>query len=266
MLYHRASIYAFTPLFGSRLLMKITRSSNYIASIERQLQEYRTLVHSSAEQNCSNLSRWQHWQFDRLATTHQLTEGSADYLACRFVFDEIYSGSGLSPMLGEIDRLLRVAAKLFPHQLMAFVDQALALTLLSARLDHTLVGIHFDELGYQQITPTSYQHAFFLSQQLEARLLQVEQTQALTAEIDKLLNSHLINGLFKVSRKPAYAAKLRALYDFIDRGLKVMRPIKPAAGLIDRMALVERDYWSRINQLPSSSEIDPEPVTRLAGA
>jgi hypothetical protein len=183
----------------------------------------------------------QKWQAGRLTRTH------ADFLkderyeaVTRFFLTDLYGGLDLNELAREIERALPVATRLLPDSVMRTSAVALELNALTGELDEAVAAMLFETLGHREATEQSILEAYNACQQHEARYHQLDLLAELGKGLDRYVRSRVIYATFRIAHRPARMAGLGGLYDFLDRGFEVMRPMGSAQDFISLFISRER--------------------------
>lgn len=183
----------------------------------------------------------------RLATlrqcqTNRLRRTHADLLAqpklnpaLEFILNDIYNAQDLLPVAKEIQRALSLALKLLPNSVMNTSADALETAVLTQELDEALV----EQLGNKLDTPLSDNDYIVGYQQLgceKERTRQLELVATFGTSLEKYVRSRLLQGTFKVVKKPAHKAGFSHLYSFMEHCFAVMKPVPNAEALLRQLA------------------------------
>ena len=192
------------------------------------------------------LARLRAFQRGRLLHTHrdlfadeQLREG------LEFLLDDIYGGRELAPVAREIRRALPKAMRLLPERVMATSASALEAAILTQELDEALVDILGERLD-EPLEIAEYTDAYRVAGGEPARRRQLILVAALGHHIDRYVRSRAIQVTFRLVRRPAHAAGFANLYDFMDRGFRVMKPVPSVGRLLERVAARETVILDRV--------------------
>ena len=142
---------------------------------------------------------------------------------------------------------LNKAFKILPEKVMTTSTYALEFNALSAELDEAMTCFLFNEMGVVEITFEAYTEAFREAVDISLRHRQAALAKMLAQGLDKYVRSRLVYGTFKMVKRPAVKAGIGELYNFMDKGFDVMRPLGSAKKLIDaivdeEVAIVDRIY------------------------
>ena len=195
---------------------------------------------------CRRLARLQTWQIERLRRSHHDLIARPDAQAgVEFLFNDVYGGRDLQPVARDIRRALPKALKLLPDRVMATSASALEAAILTQELDEELVDI-LDERLDSPLDMSAYADAYRTQQQAAVRERQLLLVSELGTHIDRYIRSRMIQAGFRLARRPAHAAGVASLYDFLDRGFAAMRPLPSIAALLAALSERERAIMARL--------------------
>lgn len=189
----------------------------------------------------------QKWQAERLTRTHSDFLEDERYAAVtRFFLTDLYGGLDLNELAREIERALPVATRLLPDSVMRTSAVALELNALTGELDEAVAAMHFETLGHAVLTEATVVEAYRACQQHDARMRQLDLLAELGKGLDRYVRSRVIYATFRIAHRPAKMAGLGGLYDFLDRGFEVMRPMGSAQDFINLFISRERAILDNI--------------------
>ena len=185
-------------------------------------------------------------QADRLTGTHQhLLDCPRSAPAVQFLLDEVYSGKDLRPVAHDIRRATRKAMGLLPASVMATSAAVMEATLITQQLDEALTDLMGDALDRPPDLLLYSDGYRSLGRQTDR-----EKQLALIAElghgIDRYVKSRMIQTTFRMVRKPAHAAGFSNLYDFLEQGFGVLKPVPSVGELLAGVADREADIMARL--------------------
>lgn len=178
-------------------------------------------------------------QADRLTSTHHhLLACPQRAPAIQFLLDEVYSGKDLRPVAHDIRRATRKAMGLLPESVMATSAAVMEATLLTQELDEALTALLGDALDR-----APDQGLWIQGYRALGRPADRERQLTLIAElghgVDRYVRSRLIQTTFRMVRKPVHAAGFSNLYDFLDQGFSVLKPVPSVGQLLEEVAEAE---------------------------
>jgi len=232
-------------------MAKRDKKSGAIAQkMEEELTRYRRLRQHDASQPKfkEHVYALQEWQSKRLQKTHDALLQDERYQdATLFFLEDIYGGIDLTELSHQIERVMNKAFRVLPEKVMATSTYALEFNALSAELDEAMACFLFNEMGVTDITFDAYIEAFREAVDISSRHRQAALAKMLAQGLDKYVRSRLVYGTFKMVKRPAVKAGIGELYNFMDKGFDVMRPLGSAKELIDtivneEVAIVDRIY------------------------
>lgn len=214
-----------------------------------ELERYYNLRQHDASQieYKNNFIALQKWQAQRLKTTHSsLLNNPVTRDATEFFLTDIYGGIDLTDLARDVERVLFKALRVLPEKVMETSALAMELNALTADLDERVTDILFYDYKVSAITDEAYCEAFRQACDKSLRQHQAQMMAQLGRGLDKYVRSRLVFGAYKLARKPAENAGLRALTGFLDRGFKVMRPMESTEKLMCAIVDVETELFDRI--------------------
>ena len=192
------------------------------------------------------LQRLQTWQSERLYQSHRdILEQPETAPAVEFLFTDVYGGRDLKPVAENIRRALPKALKLLPDRVMLTSATVLETAVLTQELDEHLAAILQAQLD-QPLTAEVYAAAYRSQGREAERARQLTLVAEIGAQIDRYVRSRMIQTTFRMVRRPAHAAGLGSLYDFLDHGFRAMRPLRSVDGLLRQLAAREQLIMQRL--------------------
>jgi hypothetical protein len=186
----------------------------------------------------------QEFQVRRLQHTHAALIADPEFRdATELFLEDIYGGIDLSQMAGEIERALPLAVRLLPESVLHVSAVACEAMVLTQELDERMVDAIFVDGG--ELTLDNYIAAFRATEP-EQRYRQMELVRELGHGLDRYVRSRLIFMTFRLASGAAHRYGLGTLYDFLDRGFRVLRPMKSAHDIFDRICNAEEEIIARI--------------------
>ncbi|MGB4343788.1 MAG: hypothetical protein WBJ03_09245 [Moraxellaceae bacterium] len=183
----------------------------------------------------------QKWLAGRLTRTH------ADFLedpryreVTQFFLSDLYGGLDLTELAREVERALPIATRLLPDSVMRTSAVALELNAITGELDEALTTMLFETMGVTDITEAAVIEAYRACDYQAARHHQLDLLAELGGGLDRYVRSRVIYATFKIAHRPAKMAGLGGLYDFLDRGFAVMRPMGSAQDFLNQFIGKER--------------------------
>jgi hypothetical protein len=195
----------------------------------------------------------QKWQTERLKKSHAHLLTDERYQAVtNFFLTDMYGGLDLSSLASEIERALPATLRLLPDSVMRTAATALELNALTGELDELTASMLFETMKVTEITDEAMTEAYQRAGNRAMRERQMVLARELGAGLDKYVRSRVIYATFKIASKPLHMAGLGVLYDFLDRGFAVMRPMGSAEEFLDLFihkeeSIMENLYAGRPN-------------------
>ncbi len=156
--------------------------------------------------------------------------------ASRFFLDELYGPTDFTQRDHQFARVVPALVKLFPQQIVDTVGALAALHALSEALD-TQMGLHLASMPATAsvavpLTRDSYVRAWQATGRVADRAEQIRLTVSVASQLDRLTRNLLIRKSLQLMRRPAQAAGLADLQQFLERGFATFRAMKGAAEFI----------------------------------
>lgn len=185
----------------------------------------------------------QEWQIARLLATHQaLMQQAATQRAAEFLFYQVYGGAQLVAVAKNIQRAANKAMALLPQTVMHTAAVALEAAVLTQQLDEALTRT----LAHTPITPESYAQAYTTSSTPLQRQRQLTLIKEAATLIDRYVRRRVLISSFKIMRRPAYAAKLNPLYDFLDEGFSSLGGLASVTPVVTQLVTTENQICERL--------------------
>lgn len=196
----------------------------------------------------ARLHRIQAWQARRLQHTHAaIIADPRLHDAAELFLSDIYGGIDLMPMATEIERALPLAVRLLPDSVLHTSAMAVEIMVLIQTVDEALTDLYFRQYGSSD---NQRMDDYIAAVRALGRFDERRQVLALVRQLgdglDKYVRSRVIQATFRIANKPAHKYGLGALYDFLDRGFRVMRPLGSTHELFDAMAHDEEAVLDRL--------------------
>lgn len=214
--------------------------------LQRALKHYFALQqHQNDAEFLAHLGRLQQWQTKRLLTTHQLLfSASQANAAAHFLFHEVYGGANLMAVARDIQRALSKAMALLPQAVMHTAAVTLEAAVLTQQLDEALcVTLPSSNAPLSTEAYASAYRASSTPEQRQQQLMLIEEASTL---IDRYVRKRFLQASFRMLRRPAYAARLTNLYDFLDHGFQALGGLPTVSPLVTQLTNVEHNISQRL--------------------
>lgn len=173
----------------------------------------------------------------------RFARGYADLLAdkrysaaARFFLEDLYGPADFSDRDAQFMRIVPALVRLFPHEIVETVDDLASLHALSEKLDSAMARVSWSgELDADQ-----YARAWREVGQPAARERQIALMVAVGSALDRYTRSLLLRQSLRVMRRPAQAAGLGALQQFLERGFDTFRAMRGAEAFLELISVRER--------------------------
>ena len=184
------------------------------------------------------------WQRARLQLTYADLAAEERYRsAIEFFVAELYGGVDPAPRDRDLRRAARSFERLLPARALAVLEQAIALEILTQRLDAALAA-HLPR--GEPITRASYAAAYRESAPRAEREAQIATILEIGAVLDGLVRYAAVGLLVRLARAPAHAAGLGALHEFLARGFAAFRATGGAAEFLATVRARESRLLERL--------------------
>ncbi|WP_137936614.1 hypothetical protein [Chitinivorax sp. B] len=187
------------------------------------------------------------WQSDRLAYTHRdllahpRYHDATDYFLC-----DLYAARDFSLRDQQIERVHHKLQTMLPEHMVIPLTDALNLNQLSQQLDQRITDMLFDEMKVDAITEANYCEAYRRCDNAVLREQQIDLTERLGMDLDKLIRKPMIKSLLYMSRLPAKMAGLEELQQSLERGFAAFRAIRGSQEFVELIIKRERQFMHRI--------------------
>ena len=152
--------------------------------------------------------------------------------ASRFFLDELYGPTDFTRRDAQFARVVPALVRLFPKEIVGTVATLAELHALSEHMD-TLIA---RELERTPVTATCYIAAWQAAGHEAERQKQIDLTIDVARSLDRLTRKPLLRNSLRLMRRPATAAGLGELQQFLERGFDTFKAMNGASEFI---ALVE---------------------------
>ncbi|MFP5382540.1 MAG: FFLEELY motif protein [Gammaproteobacteria bacterium] len=212
-----------------------------------ELERYHALRQHRDPAFCARLHELQAFQARRLQHTHaELVADPVFHDATELFLNDVYGGIDLMPMAREIERALPLAVRILPESVLGTSAIATEVMVLTQELDEQLCTLLHETLDVATLTTDAYVAAFHELGRREDRNRQMALARDLGYGLDKYVRSRLIFTTFRMVSGPAHRYGLGNLYDFMDRGFRIMRPMGSVHELFDRITAAEGEALDRL--------------------
>jgi hypothetical protein len=192
------------------------------------------------------------WQAKRLERTYADIATQPRYRAATaFFLDDLYGPKDFSGRDQAMMRILPVMSRILPRKAVDTAALAIELEALSEALDQRLSAA----LPPGAIDSPAYAKAYRETSTRQEREHQIGLIDAVGQRLDALVAKPLVSRTLKLMRRPARAAGLGDLQDFLERGFAAFRGMEGAA---DFLAVVRQRETAILNRLFSG---DPDPFS-----
>ena len=200
------------------------------------------------------LDRLSAWQARRLRNTYADLAGDPRYIgAIEFFQNDLYGGGDFAQRDADLLRVVPMMGRLLPQSVIVTVARAVELNALAHELDRALI-VHLPD-GIASIAVPDYCRAYRATGERPLRARQIALIGEVGNALDRFVRTPMIGGALTMMRKPAHAAGLGALQDFLERGFDAFRRMKGAREFLATVDTRER----RINDAIFAGDDAPFP-------
>jgi hypothetical protein len=178
------------------------------------------------------------FQHKRFAYTYRDVLADPRYTAAaRFFLEDLYGPADFSERDRQFVRIVPALVRLFPNEIVDTVGDLAALHALSEQLDGAMAGCDWTP----PLSADAYAQAWRTVARADDRSRQIDLMVAVGGALDRYTRSLMLRQSLRVMRRPAQAAGLGALQQFLERGFDTFRAMRGADGFLRVVAERERD-------------------------
>ena len=170
--------------------------------------------------------------------------------ATRFFLEELYGEHDFAERDAQFARIAGALERIFPPALTALAVDLAEMHALTEALDHQMAG-HWLNLGDGLSATERYVRSWRLTGQRIDRERQLAVVQHMGRELEKHTRSKSLLLALRMMRRPAQAAGLSALQQFLESGFAAFGALGDAQGFLDTIAEREQ-HW--VNTLFDASQ------------
>jgi hypothetical protein len=197
------------------------------------------------------------WQVRRLRRTYADLEAAPRYAgALKFFETDLYGGGDFAARDADLGRIVPAMKRLLPASVLETVASAVELNVLSLDLDRAMA----DELGSasRAFSVADYCAAYRRIGQFARRLRQIRLIGDVGVALDRYVGKPMIHTALRMMRRPAHAAGLSALQDFLERGFAAFAQM---GGAVEFLATIEsRETLLHEAIVAGASDPFPDPM------
>jgi len=184
------------------------------------------------------LDRLSAWQARRLRNTYADLADDPRYVgAVEFFQNDLYGGD-FAQRDADLARVVPVMGRLLPQSVIFTGARAVELNALAHELDCALI-VHLPDVAATIAVP-DYCRAYRATGEPTLRARQIALIGEVGNALDKFVRKPMIHTALAIMRKPAHAAGLGALQDFLERGVDAFRRMKGAREFLATVDARER--------------------------
>jgi hypothetical protein len=201
------------------------------------------------------LDRLSAWQARRLRNTYADLADDPRYIgAIEFFQNDLYGGGDFAQRDADLARVVPAMGRLLPQSVIFTIARAVELNALAHELDRALI-VHLPD-GAATIAVGDYCRAYRAAGEPTLRARQIALIGEVGGALDKFVRKPMIQTALAMMRKPAHAAGLGALQDFLERGFNAFKRMKGAREFLAAVDARER----RINDAIFAGDDAPFPA------
>lgn len=161
--------------------------------------------------------------------------------AARFFLEELYGDHDFAERDAQFGRIAGAIERLFPDAVSELAVDLAEMHALTESLDHAMAS-HWLAIGETEADTRRYVRAWRLTGRRDARDRQLAVVQHMGAELQRLTRSKSLFMALKMMRRPAQAAGLAALQQFLERGFAAFGALGDARVFLSTIDRRER-HW-----------------------
>ena len=197
----------------------------------------------------ARLEELKEWQARRLRGTYgDIASQPRFRAATTFFLEDLYGAKDFSGRDQAMLRIVPVMTRVLPESAVETASLAIELEALSEDLDQRVAAA----LPPGPIDAESYARAYRAGSTRAERERQIDLTEGVGMRLDALVKKPLVHRTLKLMRKPASAAGLSDLQDFLERGFEAFHEMHGAA---DFLATVRERETRILNALFSGEPL-----------
>lgn len=188
------------------------------------------------------------WQAERLgACFADLRDEPRHAAAAEFFLTDLYGEHDVSWRARDLERMLPTLRRWLPVAMLETVADALALDLLSQRLDLALAEAHERIAGARaKVDERNYAEAYRAAGTRAERERQIELIMKVGEDLDAIVKKPLVFTILRLARGPAARAGLGQLQSFLERGFGAFRVMGGAEHFLATIGGREREVMKRL--------------------
>ena len=171
--------------------------------------------------------------------------------AARFFLEDLYGPADFSDRDAQFARIVPALVRLFPQEIVETVADLAALHALSEQLDTAMARA----AQQSPLDADEYADAWRAVGQAPGRERQIQLMMAVGRALDRYTRSLLLRQSLRVMRRPAKAAGLGALQQFLERGFDTFRAMRGADAFLSLIAERERNLTRMLFSGANGSEV-----------
>lgn len=187
----------------------------------------------------SAVKRWQALRFR--ASYRDFLDSPVQGAAARFFLEELYGDHDFAERDAQFGRIAGALERLFPEAVAELAVDLAEMHALTETLDHTMAS-HWLALGTHEPDVRRYVRAWRLTGRRDARERQLAVVQHMGNELARLTRSKSLLMALKMMRRPAQAAGLGALQQFLERGFAAFGALGDARIFLATIAAREQRW------------------------
>lgn len=214
-------------------------------SLIRELEHARRLHEDrrASPARAAALERVAQWQARRLNMTYADLARDPRYAGAIVFFQtDLYGGADFSRRDADLARVVPLMVRLVPNGVIVTIAMAMELSTLSQELDRALIGV-LD--ASREFTVAQYCAAYRAGNRVE-RTRQIALIGRTGRALDRYVRTPFVRGTLALMRKPARAAGLSALQDFLERGFASFAAMRGADEFLGTVVARETSLMEEI--------------------
>lgn len=175
----------------------------------------------------ARLRQLQRWQCERLTQSHADLAAQPRYApGVAFFIDDLYAPRDFSARDANVEQALPYMVRLLPGKVLATAADAMALQVLTRKLDAAMVTALFPDVDVADIDATRYAEAYRICDAFDDRRRQITLLQTLAESLEGYVHSPMLYATLRMAHTPAKLIGLGDLQSFLERGFSAFRHMR----------------------------------------
>ncbi|MCC5888746.1 MAG: hypothetical protein JJT88_20095 [Gammaproteobacteria bacterium] len=223
------------------------------ARLRHLLEENRALADAEHADPAflARLRQLQRWQCARLTRSHADLAAQPRYApGVTFFIDDLYAPRDFSARDADVEHALPYMVRLLPGKVLATAADAMALQVLTRKLDAAMVTALFPDAGAdadaEDIDGARYAEAYRICNAFDDRRRQIALLQTLAERLEGYVHSPMLYATLRMAHTPAKLIGLGDLQTFLERGFSAFRHMRGSEHFVRTIVDRETRYLDAI--------------------